>query len=74
MQIPLCIPQNLFRVTGVVLRGAAPNPVAEGLERAPAKESAPRTVVDVETPLIREVKIDDVYGKRVREGYAFTYA
>ena len=23
---------------------------------------------------IREVKIDDVYGKRVREGYTFTYA
>ena len=40
----------------LVLRGArAPNAAVVGLERAPAKKSAPRTLVDVETPLIISV-------------------
>ena len=46
MQIPLCIPQNLVRLTGSLWR--APNAAAMRLERALAKESAARTLVDVE--------------------------
>ena len=30
-------------------------------------------VLHVKMQHIKEVKIDDVYGKRVREGYTFTY-
>ena len=51
MPSPLCIRPNLVvRLTGSPWR--APNAAAVGLEGAPAKDSAPITLVDVETPLI----------------------
>ena len=46
MQIPLCIPHNLVRLTGSLWR--APNAAAMRLEMASVKKSAARTLVDVE--------------------------